>query len=35
VQDAIRQNGGQPLKFEVASEGVQFHPAMKGKTARV
>ena len=35
VEDAIRQNGGQPLKFEVASEGVQFHPAMKGKTARV
>ncbi len=35
VEDAIREHGGQPLNFQVAAEGVQFHSATKGQTARV
>jgi D-glycero-alpha-D-manno-heptose-7-phosphate kinase len=35
VEDAIREHGGQPLNFAVASEGLQFHAGMKGQTARV
>jgi mevalonate kinase len=35
VEDAIRQHGGEPLNFQVAAEGLRFHSAMKGQTARV
>jgi len=35
VEDAIREHGGEPLTFQVAAEGLRFHSAMKGQTARV
>ncbi len=35
VEAAIREHGGQPLNFQVAAEGLQFHSATKGQTARV
>jgi len=35
VEDAIRRNGGQPLDFRVAPEGLQFHTAGKRQMARV
>jgi D-glycero-alpha-D-manno-heptose-7-phosphate kinase len=35
VEDAIRQHGGAPLNFHVAPEGLQFHSAKKGQTARL
>jgi D-glycero-alpha-D-manno-heptose-7-phosphate kinase len=35
VEDAVRRNGGEPLNFQVAPEGLQFHSAKKGQTARV
>jgi D-glycero-alpha-D-manno-heptose-7-phosphate kinase len=35
VEDAIREQGGEPLNFQVAAQGLQFHSAMKGQTARV
>ncbi len=34
VQTAIRKNGGQPLDFHVASEGLRFHSASKQVHAR-
>jgi D-glycero-alpha-D-manno-heptose-7-phosphate kinase len=35
VEDAVRQHGGEPLNFQVAPAGLQFHSAKKGQTARV
>jgi D-glycero-alpha-D-manno-heptose-7-phosphate kinase len=35
VEDALRRHGGEPLNFQVAPEGLQFHSAKKGQTARV
>ena len=35
VEDAIRQNGGQPLNFQVARDGLVFHPRAKRKKATV
>ncbi len=35
VEDAVRQHGGEPLKFRVAAAGLQFHSTKKGQTARV
>ncbi len=34
VEDAIRENGGQPLNFSVARQGLTFHPAQQMETAR-
>lgn len=33
VHATIRENGGEPLQFQVAGEGLRFHPAVKGRTA--
>ncbi len=35
VEQAIRENGGQPLNFHVAREGLRLQSVMKGQTARV
>ncbi len=35
VEDAIRRHGGQPLDFEVAREGLQFHSIRTRQTAKV
>jgi D-glycero-alpha-D-manno-heptose-7-phosphate kinase len=35
VETAIREQGGHPLDFQVAAEGLTFHKALKGQTARV
>ena len=35
VEKAIRENGGQPLNFEVAAEGLRLQAIRKGQTARV
>jgi len=35
VEDAIRQHGGQPLDFQVAREGLQFHSVSTRQTAKV
>ena len=36
VEDAIREHGGQPLNFQVATEGLQISLAIQGRqTARV
>ncbi|MGB7554514.1 MAG: hypothetical protein WBM04_09070 [Candidatus Korobacteraceae bacterium] len=34
VEDAIRKNGGQPLNFSVARQGLTFHPAQQGESAK-
>ncbi len=33
VEEAIRKNGGQPLDFQVAREGLTFHHATKRRNA--
>lgn len=35
VENAIREHGGQPLHFAVATEGLKFHAAQMGQTAKV
>jgi D-glycero-alpha-D-manno-heptose-7-phosphate kinase len=35
VEDAIRANGGQPLHFQVATDGLQIHAIQGRQTARV
>jgi len=35
VEDAIRRQGGEPLAFQVAREGLQFHAVSKRQTAKV
>jgi len=35
VEDAIRQHGGQPLGFQVACAGLQFHSVSTRQTAKV
>ena len=34
VEEAIRENGGQPLDFSVARQGLTFHPAQQVETAK-
>lgn len=33
VEHAIRDNGGQPLPFRVAAEGLRFHSAVRETSA--
>ena len=35
VEEAIRQQGGQPLNFQVAREGLRFHSVSTRQMARV
>lgn len=35
VEEAIRQHGGEPLNFRVASEGLRFHSVIRRQTAQV
>jgi D-glycero-alpha-D-manno-heptose-7-phosphate kinase len=35
VQGGVREHGGEPLDFRVASEGLRFHPLIRGQSAQV
>jgi D-glycero-alpha-D-manno-heptose-7-phosphate kinase len=35
VEEAIRKNGGQPLTFRVARDGLTFHPASKWRKLKI